>query len=55
MPHYNSALLSITLAEACNVHYYHTTSLHTTTSHNDSYIVVRLHVEQELLLRYLTS
>ena len=25
------------------------------TSHNDSYIVVRLHVEQELLLRYLTS
>ena len=47
MPHYDSALLSISLAEACNVHYYHTTSLHTTTNHNDSYIVVRLHVEQD--------
>ena len=55
MPHYDSALLSISLAEACNVHYYHTTSLHTTTNHKDSYIVVKLHVEQELLLRYRTS
>ena len=55
IPRYDSALFSITLAEACNVHYCHTTSLHTTTSHNDSYIVVRLRVERKLLLRYLTS
>ena len=55
MPHHNSALLSITLAEACNVRYYHTTSLRTTTSHNDSYIVARLHVKQELPSKYLTS
>ena len=31
MPHYNSTLLSVSLPEAANVHYYHTTSLHTTT------------------------
>ena len=43
------------MAEACNAHYYHTTSFHATTSHPDDYVVVKLHIEQELLLKYLTS
>ena len=42
--HYDSTLLSITMAEACNVHYY-----------PDHYVVVKRHIEQELLLRNLTS
>ena len=46
-PHYDSTLLSITMAEACNVHYYRTTSFHTTTGHPDHYVVVKLHIEQE--------
>ena len=54
-PHYDSTLLSITMAEACDVHYYRTTSFHTTTGHPDHYVVVKLHIEQELLLRYFSS
>ena len=54
-PHYDSTLLSITMAAACNVHCYHTTSFHTTTGHPDHYVVVKLHIVQELLLRYLIS
>ena len=49
------ATLQLNTTEACNVRYYHTTSLHTTTSHPDNYIVVKLQIEQELLLRFLTS
>ena len=55
MPHYNSTLLSISLPEAANVHYYHTTSLHTTTGDNTNYVIIQLQIEQPLLLRYLTS
>ena len=55
MPHYNSTLLSISLPEAANVHYYHTTSLHTTTGDNTNYVIIQLQIEQSLLLRYLTS
>ena len=55
MPHYNSTLLSISLPEAANVHYYHTTSLHTTTGNNTNYVIIQLQIEQPLLLRYLTS
>ena len=54
MPHYNSTLLSVSLPEAANVHYYHTTSL-TTTSDNTNYITIQLQIEQPLVLRYLTS
>ena len=55
MPHYNSTLLSVSLPEAANVHYYHTTSLHTTTGDNTNYVIIQLQIEQPLLLRYLTS
>ena len=55
MPHYNSTLLSISLPEEANVHYYHTTSLHTTTGDNNNYVIIQLQIEQPLLLRYLTS
>ena len=55
MPHYNSTLLSISLPEAANVHYYHTTSLHATTGDNTNYVIIQLQIEQPLLLRYLTS
>ena len=55
MPHYNSTLLSISLPEAANVHYYHTTSLHTTTGDNTNYFIIQLQIEQPLLLRYLAS
>ena len=55
MPHYNSTLLSISLPEAANVHYYHTTSLHTTTGDNTNHVIIQLQIEQPLLLRYLTS
>ena len=54
MPHYNSTLLSMSLPEAANVHYYHTTSLHTTTGDNTNYVIIQLQIEQPLLLRYLT-
>ena len=55
MPHYNSTLLSVSLPEAANVHYYHTTSLHTTTGNNTIYVIIQLQIGQQLLLRYLTS
>ena len=55
MPHYNSTLLSVSLPEAANVHYYHTTSLHTTTIDNTNYVIIQLQIEQPLLLRYLAS
>ena len=55
MLHYNSTLLSVSLPEAANVHYYHTTSLHATTSDNTNYVTIQLQIEQPLLLRYLTS
>ena len=55
MPHYNSTLLSVSLPEAANVHYYHTPSLHTTTGNNNNYVIIQLQIEQQLLLRYLTS
>ena len=55
MPHYNSTLLSVLLPEAANVHYYHTTSIHTTTGNNTNYVIIQLQIEQPLLLRYLTS
>ena len=55
MPHYNSTLLSISLPEAANVHYYHTTSLHTTTGDNTNYVIIQLQIEQPVLLRHLTS
>ena len=55
MPHYNSTLLSTSLPEAATVHYYHTTSMHTTTGNNYTYVIVQLQVEQQLFLRYLTS
>ena len=55
MPHYNSTLLSVSLPEAANVHYYHTTSLHTTTGDNNNYVIIQLQIEQPLLLRHLTS
>ena len=55
MPRYNSTLLSISLPKAANVHYYLATSMRTTTGNNYTYAIVRLQVEQELLLRYLTS
>ena len=55
MPHYNSTLLSVSLPEAANVHYYHTTSLHTTTGDNNNYVIIQLQIQQPLLLRYLTS
>ena len=55
MPRYNSTLLSVSLPEAANVRYYHTTSLHTTTSDNTNYIIIQLQIEQPLLLTYLTS
>ena len=54
-PHYNSTLLSVSLPEAANVHYYHTTSIHTTTSDNTNYIIIQLQIEQPPLLRYLAS
>ena len=55
MPHYNSTLLSISLPEAANVHYYHTTSVHTTTGNNSNYVIIQLQIGQQFLLRYLTS
>ena len=51
MPHYNSTLLSVSLP---NVHYYHTTSLHTTTG-NSNYVITQLQIGQQLVLRSLTS
>ena len=42
VPHYNSTLLSVSLPEAANVHYYHTTSLHTTTGNNTNYVIMQL-------------
>ena len=55
MPHYNSTLLSVSLPEAANVHYYHTTSLHTRTGNNTNYVILQLQIGQRLLLRYLSS
>ena len=55
MPHYNSTLLSDSLPEAANVHYYHTASFHTTTGNNTNYVIIQLQIGQQLLLRYLTS
>ena len=52
---YNSTLLSISLPEAANVLYYHTTSLRTTTNNNYTYVIVQLQVEQQLFVRHLTS
>ena len=46
---------STALAEACNVHYHLTTSMHITTNDYNNYIVVRLRVEQGLLFRFLIS
>ena len=54
-PHYNSTLLSVSLPEAANVHYYHATSLRTTTGNNSNYVIIQLQIGQQLLLRYLTS
>ena len=55
MPHDDSTSLSTALAEACNVHYHLTTSMHITTKDYNNYIVVRLRVEQGLLFRFLIS
>ena len=55
MPRYNSTLLSVSQPEAANVHYYHTTSLHTTTGNNTNYVIIQLQIGQQLLLRYLNS
>ena len=55
MPHYNSTLLSISLPEAANVRYYHTTSQHTATGNNYTYVIVQLQVEQRLFLTQGTT
>ena len=55
MPLYDSLPLSLRFSEAFNFFYYHLTSLHLTTSHTNSMVIVRLHLPQEILLHYISS
>ena len=55
MPLYDSLPLSLRFSEAFNFFYYYLTSLHLTTSHTNSMVIVRLHLPQEILLHYISS
>ena len=55
MPLYDSLPLSLRFSEAFNFFYYNLTSLHLTTSHTNSMVIVQLHLPQEILLHYISS
>ena len=55
MPIYDSLPLNIQLSEAYNFYYYNLTSLHLTTQHLNSMIIVQLHIPQDILLRFVST